>query len=190
MGDVIDVSKYVRTDVPSANTPILAAAQEWSRRDDFTGGGPTLGAATVLRLNSETDLSRFLGLAVAGIAQMERVEERLAANDFIGADDEFLASKKTLTELLMYRDISDALGLIVLKCFQAAASVHAITGAKSMPAVIKRALQRIWSAPFMKFETACEIADQIDTLGPFVLPGYTELAAELLGDAAVPEMLR
>ena len=43
---------------------------------------------------------------------MEGVEQLLAVRDFISADDKFLASKKTLTELLMYRDISDALGLL------------------------------------------------------------------------------
>jgi hypothetical protein len=147
-----------------------------------------LAAATVLRLNPETDLSRFLTLAAAAIAEMEAVEQRLAVRDFIGADDKFLASKKTLTELLMYRDISDALGLVVMKCFHAAVNVQAITDAAMLPTLIKRSLQRVWSAPFMKFEAANEIVDQIEALGAHVLPGYKELTAELLGDAAVPEV--
>jgi hypothetical protein len=34
-----------------------------------------------------------------------------------------------------------------MKCFHAAVNVHAITDAAILPSLIKRSLQRVWSAP-------------------------------------------
>ena len=67
-----------------------------------------LAAAAVLRLEPETDLGRFLACSSDAIASMEQVEEYLAARDFIAADDCLVSSKERLAELLIYRDISDA----------------------------------------------------------------------------------
>jgi hypothetical protein len=174
---------------PPAGTPQVQRLDlDWGFRERFQSSG-SLNAAAVLRLDPETEVSKFLTLVSEAIRSMERIDERLAAKDFIGADDEFVASKKIITELLIYRDISDALGLVVFKCFQAEAAVAAITDAPTLPEMIKHALLRTWAAPFMEFDEACSLVEKIeDAAGSVVTPGYNELAAELIGDATVSDV--
>jgi hypothetical protein len=190
MNDVINLSSYLRTGVSGANTTTPSSPEvRWDVQEGAQSRGSLAAAAVVLRLEPETDLSKFLARASDVIRSMEQIEAGLATRDIIGADDCLLASKEGLSELLMYRDISDGLGLIVLKCFQAVTAIVAVTDAPNLAGVIKHELQRTWAAPFIDFDDACAIADVIEeTAGSMVLPGYNELAAELLGDAAVSEV--
>jgi hypothetical protein len=106
------------------------------------------------------------------------------SSDPIAADDSFIACKPIFTELLMFRDLSDAVGLISLKCLQVAASVKAIVDAPELPAVLERALTRVRATPFMNFEEACMLADEIEGvvhLEP--LPGLSETSNELVESA-------
>jgi hypothetical protein len=186
MSEVIELSSYLDRSEGRAVTPVSSEARhEWtfSGRTQATG---FLNISALQRLEPDTQLSKFLALASEAISQIEMSEQRLLMGDALGADDELMATKNILSELLMYRDVSDAVGLVAFKCFEATSKVSAIVDVPLLPQKLKRALQRIWSAPFMNFDEACELASDIESVsGPSDLVGYIDVANELIGDALV-----
>jgi hypothetical protein len=183
MSNVVGMTSYYRR-VEVGNTAPLASSNEgWSidRRPQAAG---MLGTNALLRLSPDTELSKFTVLTSKAIEQIAKCEEELSQNDPLSADDNLMQCKITLSELLMYRDLSDSIGLVISKCWQAASAVKAVTDAPQLPTALKRTLQRIFSSPFMKFEEACDIVTKIeDVASPLSLPGYDELANELIGSA-------
>jgi hypothetical protein len=81
----------------------------------------------------------------------------------------------------MLRDVSEAVGLISLRCLHAV-STNVIKDTPDIASVMKRALTRLRATPFMEFDTAIEIADEIDIAASngATLPGYNELVRCLL----------
>jgi hypothetical protein len=105
----------------------------------------------------------------------------LLPSDALGADDQFIACKPIFVEMLMFRNLSDAVGLIALKCFQVAASVKAVVDAPELPSVLERVLTRVRAAPFMSFKEACELADEIEKKTSLsAIPGVVEVSNELV----------
>lgn len=189
MSDVIDLAKFAQARNESANTELAnAATGEWYRRADAViGSGGSLSAAVLSRLDIDSELGRFLGLVQSVTERLVLCQDLMKLGDTIGADDEFIACKPLLTEMLMYRGLSDAVGLIVLKCLQIATSVKAIVDAPAMPPVLQRTLARVRMAPFMKFEEACTLVEEIEKatlLQP--LPGLSEFSSALVDAALEP----
>jgi hypothetical protein len=173
MNNVVDLATYWRQSDVTASTPLpLEVSPAWTTGDAAQATG-NLDASALQRLNPDADLSKFLVIASKAIGQFEMCQERLTVKDALGADDALMATKAILSELLMYRDLSDAIGLIVHKCFQATCALKAVTDAPHLPEMLKRALQRTWTSPFMDFAEACDIVDKIeDVATPLYLPGY------------------
>jgi hypothetical protein len=145
-----------------------------------------LSASVLRKLNVDSDLGRFVDLADDALERTITCQQLLGSGDAIGADDQFIACKPIFVEMLMFRNLSDAVGLIVLKCFQVASSVSAIVDARELPSVLERVLTRVRAAPFMSFEQACELADAIEAkavLSP--IPGFVELS-NALSEASRP----
>jgi hypothetical protein len=81
----------------------------------------------------------------------------------------------------MLRDISEAVGLVGLHCVQAI-DVVAISETPNIASALKSAVSRLRAAPFMKFESAMELVDELEqaTSARLILPGYNELVNCLL----------
>jgi hypothetical protein len=190
--NIIDISKFHwRREANTSNVTAIAffgrVTTEWSVRTEHVPSG-ALNASVIQRLNPEAELSRFLDVCSKVLTILEKCSELLEVRDALGADDRLMASKPLLTELVMFRDISDSVGLLVLKCFQAVSQVKAISDVPRLPEVLRRALNRLWAAPFMEFDEACDLADEIDAAAnPISFPGYVELTNELVSDARSPE---
>lgn len=183
MSNVIQIASYITQREASNATPLPST-------DDRSSGSPgrseTINANTLQRLDPDAELSKFLALASMAIDQMRECGKAFSSSDPLSADDMFMASKITLSQLLMYRNLSDAIGIVVFKCFQAASAMKAITDIPQLPEILERALEKLSRAPFMKFEDACDVVNTIEeAAGPLCTPGYRELANELIGDAGV-----
>ena len=188
--NVLDLSSYLRKrDWSNATATVVSSAYRdggWTRADPVASG--LLTASVLQRLDPDAELSRFLDVSSRALAGMEACLELLKARDFLGADDQLMATKAMLAELMMFREISDSVGLIALKCLQVASKVKAITDAPDVPEALRQALHRAWASPFMKFDEACDLADKIeDAAASLHLPGYVELTNELVSDARTPE---
>jgi hypothetical protein len=147
-----------------------------------------LSAQILRQIDPDTDLAKFFDLAAQAAAHLEDCVGLMALGDNLVADDKFMASKQIFAELLMYRDISDAVGLIALKCFQAATQTNAITELPNLPIIMVRALHRVWAAPYMNYEDACSLAEEIEKeTGKLVVPSYNEIASELIENSEIVE---
>ena len=183
MSEVIDLANYAKRRQISANTSSVSASDEsgsWYRPAEEFSSGPFLSAGVLRKLDAESELSRFVTLTDVALDKLSMCQQ-LLASDPLGADDQFIGCKPVFIEMLMFRDLSDAVGLIALKCMQVAASVKAIVDAPELPPALVRVLARVRAAPFMRFEEACLLADEIEgkaALKP--VPGFSELSNELI----------
>jgi hypothetical protein len=196
MADVQDIAEFahrreIAMATKSVGEPEPEPTNNLTSHWKIVHGGSSSGvlSAQVLRkLDPDTDLARFFDFSAQAIEYLRECDELLTQRDNLAADDKFMASKIVFAELLMFRDISDAVGLIALKLFQVATQIHAVTDTPELPRTMLRALHRIWAAPFMKFDAACVLADEIEeAAGDLILPGYAEVTAELIGDAEANE---
>jgi hypothetical protein len=183
--EVIDIAHYARPRDISANTAFAAASageNSWYKPvAEVVTGESFLSAGVLRKLDVDSELGRFVGLIDDALERLSECQQLLTSSDILGADDQFIACKPILIEMFMFRDLSDAVGLIVLKCFQVAASVRAIVDARELPGVLERVLTRIRAAPFMTFQQACVLADEIEAksaLSP--VPGFVEVSNALV----------
>ncbi len=190
MTEIIDLAHFARPRAISANTSFASVPSEersWYRPVDDVSPGGFLSAGVLRKLDIDSELGRFVGLAQDAIERLAACQLLLGSGDPIGADDQFIACKPILTEMLMYRDLSDAVGLIALKCLQIASSVKVIVDATALPSVLERVLTRVRAAPFMSFEEACALADVIEEKASLLpLPGLASLASALAEASAAP----
>jgi hypothetical protein len=186
MSDVVDLSAYLHRSAQSLSTE-PPAMQGWTEgQSTATVGG--LNASVLRRLDANSDVGIFITLAEDLIDHLEAAVTALADRDHLLADNIMISAKKVSSELLMYRDVSDAAGLVSLKCFQALCEIKAIVDAPEAIDVMARALRRIWAAPFMSFDEASDLSSTIeDSVGGLTLVGYNELANELIADASVSD---
>lgn len=185
MSEVIDLAHFAQQRESSANTKFAVASSAdesaWYRSAESFGEGSLLSAGVLRKLNVDSELGRFVGLAQDVLERLSDCKMLWLAGDALGADDQFIACKPILTEMFMFRHLSDSVGLIVLKCFQVAASVRAIVDAPELPSVLERALTRVRSAPFMPFDEACALADEIESSAVLSdVPGFPEVSNELI----------
>lgn len=189
MSEVIDFAQFARQRDVGANTSFASTPidqQSWYRPAEGSSTVGFLSAGVLRKLDVDSELGKFVGLAQDTIERLTICRELLRSGDPIGADDQFIACKPLLTEMLMYRNLSDAVGLIALKCFQIAGSVKVITEAGALPDVLERALTRVRAAPFMSFKEACALADAVEeqaTLLP--VPGLASVANALVDASEV-----
>jgi hypothetical protein len=196
---VIDLAKYMRAreiaSRPQATAPIWIGdhTSQSKDRDEHVIGtdwgavpdeGGTLSARVLQKLDRNAQLSKFFELAANATSHINECIDLLEQQDNLAADDQFMAGKQIFAELLMFRDISDSVGLVLLRCFQAASQVRAVTDVPTLPRTILRVLNRISTAPFMNFEEACSLADEIEhAAGRLSMPGYNELSEQLIAES-------
>ncbi len=186
MSEVINLSGYLRQTTPSQSTE-LPPLHGWAEGQGVAVAGG-LNASALRRLDPKSEVGTFLTLAEELIRSLENAATALASRDNLLADNILITAKKVASELLMYRDISDAAGIIALKCFQALCEIKAIVDAPQSIEVMKHVVQRIWAAPFMAFDEASDLSSMIeDSVGGLTLAGYNELVDELIGDASVSD---
>ena len=70
------------------------------------------------------------------LEELDRCISSLDAGDDFAADDMLMACKRTFSEMLMFRSVSDAIGLLTLKLFQAA-SVGVVIDNPQLPRIFK-----------------------------------------------------
>lgn len=180
---IVDIMPFIRRrdERDESNTKPVHFENKWS--PVATKPVETISANALQKLDPDAELSKYFVLASKAISQLTTCHDALLGNDPLSADDALMASKNILAELLMYRNLSDAVALVVFKCFQAISVTRAVTDAPELPYILKQSLQEIYAVPFMKFEKACEIANKIEEVAnPLNAPGYTELVDELIGD--------
>lgn len=184
MNSVTNINEYMRRSEKAETTIAPTASTGWTVVSEYPAGGEGfLSAGVVRKINPDAELSKLLELIADTLAAIEDCKSFLRSDPF-SADNKFMAIKALTSELLMFRDISDAIGLLLMKCFQVASKITTITDAPRIPDALANVLTRLWSAPFMDFLDACSIADKLEkTAGLVVLPSYHSLAAELIGDA-------
>lgn len=128
-------------------------------------------------------MSRFFKVSGDLISALSECDNHIQQGAFLAADDVLMNCRPVIQEMFMLRDISEAVGLVSLRCLHAA-NVDAITNTPDIASTMMRAITRLRAAPFMKFDIAIELADDIDTAAGTqeVLPGYNELVQLLLDD--------
>jgi hypothetical protein len=185
MTDIVDIAHYARARDIRDNTAFAAASvgeNAWYKSTPLNSASDGYLSASVLRkLDHDSELGRFVGLIDLVLERCLECQHLMKSGDLLGADDQFIGCKPILTEMFMFRDLSDAVGLIVLKCLQVAASVAVIVDAPELPKVLERALTRVRAAPFMSFQQACSLSDDIEasaSLSP--LPGFFEVSNALV----------
>lgn len=187
---VVDLANYARR--REAAALITAAASSavpevslWPAIGASASHGQ-LSAATLYRADPEGEVSIFLKICTQVLLDLEKVQAIIKLGDNLSADDLFMKTKQLFAELLMYRDISDSVGLVVLRCFQISSKVIAVTDFPELPEALLRALRRTWNAPFLEFGEACDLADNIEiAVSALSVPGYNEAAGALIDDAMV-----
>lgn len=184
MADVIELGKYAGvartsfgTSAASLNSP---EAGSWSASSGEDRSQGFLSAAAVRKFDDESPIGRLLEIIEVALKRLETCMQYLGQKEMFSGDDELMACKRLLSEMLMFRDVNDSVGLVVWTAFQAS-QVTAITDAPLLPEVLHRVLTRLWASPFMKFEDACLLVEEIEAAGP-VAPtsGYVEISDELL----------
>lgn len=191
---VINLSDYFETrqtaTAPAAAVQTYGTAPEevsarWRRNEDSSERTSILDAKVLERVDPEADLSQFIRLARDGADVLQECIDLLRNEDTLGADERLLAAKKIFAEMLMFRALNDSAGLLSLRCFQASSMLAVVTDAPELVRAMHKAVRRVRAAPFLKFEEACVLADEIERAAPGLLTtaGYAELSNELISAA-------
>jgi len=185
MADVIDLGKFAGMARTASGTDAVnvQASEEtgsWTRSTNISGSAGFLSAAAVRKLDDESPIGKMLELVERILKRLEICMEHLNQQEMFSSDDELMACKRLLSELLMFREVNDSVGLIAWTAYQAS-QVEAITDAPALPEVLHRVLTRLWSSPFMRFDEACLLVEEIEGAVP-VAPasGFIEVSEELL----------
>jgi hypothetical protein len=208
MTDVIDLAKWANRAEAAVSLPLRtrtetfgyvtvssgSAAEPYTERalsatveaGSLAVGGSharTLTAPDLYGTDLDTELSRLFSLSQEAINLLDTCVSDLAAGDNFGADDALMDCRRILAEMYVLRDISDAVGLLSLKCLQAASQL-AVTNAPRVPGVLIRVLSRLRTQPFMSFENASNLVDEIEAAVDVPpTPGYNDLASMLVEGA-------
>jgi hypothetical protein len=184
MADVIELGKFAgMARTSSGTTPMNVEPLQdgrWSRSSDLDGSRQFLSAAAVRKLDDESPIGRVLELIELTLQRLETCLQYLGQKELFSGDDELMACKRLFSEMLMFRGVNDSIGLIAWTAYKAS-QVTAITDAPMVPEVLHRVLTRLWASPFMRFEDACLLAEEIES-AVSVAPaaGYIEVSEELL----------
>ncbi len=190
MYNVINISDYFQNREVASSTAFQQVGKEPSDpiqlavNADDEGQPQYLTAQVLYKIDPDTELSRFQDLVSDAIRAMEECTQQMRDDERLAADDSFMSAKQTLSELLMFRDMNDSVGLICLRLFQCASQVIAVTEKPALPETMLRVLQRLWRAPFMNFGEAILLSEQIEAVVNLVeIPGLAALTSELLSSS-------
>lgn len=197
MTEPVNLSEYARKrDLTTSTTLGVTAGQtaryeyyEYRSAGDWGVGdvetGARLNAAALYKPNPDSELASYLRVAERAIAEIQSTQAFVRSGSLLSADDSFMGLKRTLAELLMFRTVSDSVGLVAMRCYQAALQVKVISDAGELPDTLARALHRVWGAPYLDFDEACSLADEIEAVATQikVAPGYVEVCEELIADS-------
>jgi hypothetical protein len=190
MADVIDLAHFLHKRELASSTylPELGKTDYHSITETDSeikrSVGSSIAATRLYGSDENTELGRFFIIAADAISVLEDCAELLRTSQNLAADDRLMASKALFAELYILRDVSEAAGLISLKCLQASCKTKAITDAPELIVAMLHALRLLRNAPFMKFDVASELASKIEeAAGPLNLPGFNELSMALIEES-------
>ncbi len=186
MSNVIELSKFAaqreisRTETARPENTQLG--EVWAVRETKNLFTPGLSlAASKIYQDPSPELERFFHITNDIIQRLNHCDLLLAAGETFAADDEILGIKALFVELYMLRAISEAVGMISLKCLQLLTILIAITDIPEIASKLQFIIRRLRHAPFMSFLEASRLVDEIEaSSGKLYLPGYGAFTSELL----------
>lgn len=185
MADVVELGKFAAARSSSGTTSVdVKPSQDgsWFRSSEERSSAGFLSAAALRKLDDESPVGKMLGLIELTLNRLETCMQHLHQKEMFSGDDEFMATKKLLSELLMFRDVNDSVGLIAWTAYQAC-QIEAITDAPILPEVLHRVLTRLWSSPFMRFEEACLLVEEVEeAVSVAPVAGHVQISEELLAE--------
>ena len=166
--------------IVSFRSPVMKWVTSNSNRV-VDGSGKVVSAERLYDTGDPDQMGRFFKIMTELILKLTECEEYLHQDDYFAADDTLMNCRSNVQQLFMLRDISEAVGLVGLHCVQAI-DVVAISETPNIASALKSAVSRLRAAPFMKFESAMELVDELEqaTSARLILPGYNELVNCLL----------
>jgi hypothetical protein len=155
----------------------------------FDRADDQLDASYLVKLGSDdTDLGLLARCSDKVASRLLDCSAQLKSGRGLEADDTFMSAKEVVAEIFMLRTISEAVGLVSMSALKAFSTNEAVVDTPELPDVIRKAVTRLAAAPFMDFGAACMLSDEIEVASKCSsLPGYNELASELIADAAVSD---
>lgn len=187
--NVIDLAKRIKS--RNALEPMTATTEE-TRRFNVNAttetlyaaaavGGGYIAASKLYGGEGIGNIDRFFDIALEVVGRLEECDSGIKDREYFSADNAFMLCRPLFEEMFSFNDISDAVSLISLKALLAC-SCLAINEAPTLPSVLGRIITRLRHAPFMTFEEASELVDEIETAGGkhLPLPGYNAIVDELL----------
>lgn len=146
--------------------------------------GDQIPAGSLYGDDDETELGKFFELTNRAIKLIDEACRYLEDGENFAADDSLMAFKVATSEMFVLREVSDAAGLLSLKCFQAATAIDAVNLNPGLLRVLRSVLGQLWAAPFMPFERAAALSKKIENACNIpALPGYNDLAKALIQEA-------
>lgn len=118
MAEVINFSRYasLRSSSGTQRAETAPDQETWFTSSESSNQGRDFLSPSALRkLDDQNPLGRLLELIEASLLRLEACLGFLAAGDNFAADDEFMGCKKLFSEMLMFRDTSEAVGLLSMK---------------------------------------------------------------------------
>lgn len=128
---------------------------------------------------SDSRLVRFIALSERTLADLVECLQLLDSGEIFAADTKFMDVKDNLTELFMFRDLGESLGLIVLSCLDVALSLSVASDGIQEIRRMRLALDKIRKRPFMDYREARKLAKEVRA-SLNVQPAYISMIAELL----------
>jgi len=190
MADVIKITEFAHRRQLELSTPLgtsadLEHAGIWVQdRARQRAVGDQIPAGSLYGDDDETELGRFFELTNRAIALIEEACRHLEEGENFAADDSLMAFKIATSEMFVLREVSDSAGLLALKCFQAASAIEAVNLNPNLLQVLRSVLRQLWAAPFMPFERAAILSQEVEDASNMpALPGYNDLAAALIQEA-------
>ncbi len=150
--------------------------------DERQAGG-VLSAQVLRKLNPDSDLARLFDVTSQIVQEAEECEVLLNDSQNIEADARLLSIKVLLTELFMFRDLSEAAGIVSFSALECISKVATVTDSPNLVPALANAFKRLWAAPFMPIGETSSLCQSMErAVSGASLPGYDALVAELLGN--------
>lgn len=126
-------------------------------------------------------LNDFVSLSDNIRKRLEACIELIDGDDLFAADNELMLASRECQRLFLFRDISESVGLVSLKIIQAAAAIGVTTRSPKIIKIIVKSLNAIASSPYMTFDQASLLADDIEgAAGQLRFAGYGDLIGALI----------
>jgi hypothetical protein len=128
---------------------------------------------------------RFFEISSNLVALLDQCISQMNDKDLFSADDSLMRCIPLFEEMFLMDELGDSVSLVAMKSLQACKST-VIIDSPDLPFAIKKSILNVRKSPFMKFEEACKLADEISKSANFKLklPGYDDISSTLLSSGA------